>query len=47
MNTPILNIRGLAVAAALTLVRAGEGLTAAFDFGGQFSATGTGTRADG
>jgi hypothetical protein len=41
------DIRRLAVAAALTLVRAGEGLTAAFDFGGQFSTTGTGTRAGG
>ena len=32
---------------SLTLERDGEGLTAAFDFGGQFSASGTGTRADG
>ena len=47
MNTPMLNIRGPAVAEALTRVRAGEGLTAVFDFGGQFSATGTGTRAEG
>ena len=40
MNTPMLNIRGPAVAEALTLVRAGEGLTAAFDFGGQFTLPG-------
>ena len=32
---------------SVTLTRDGEGLTAAFDFGGQFSASGTGTRADG
>ena len=32
---------------SVTLTRDGEGLTAAFNFGGQFSASGTGTRADG
>jgi hypothetical protein len=32
---------------SVTLARDGEGLTASFDFGGQFSAVGTGTRADG
>ena len=31
---------------SVTLARDGEGLTADFDFGGQFSAMGTGTRAD-
>jgi hypothetical protein len=30
----------------VTLMRDGEGLTADFDFGGQFSASGVGTRAD-
>jgi hypothetical protein len=32
---------------SLTLARDGEGLTAAFDFGGQFGASGTDTRAHG
>jgi hypothetical protein len=32
---------------SVTLMRDGEGLTADFDFGGQFSASGVGTRADG
>ena len=32
---------------SVSLARDGEGLTASFDFGGQFSAVGTGTRTDG
>ncbi len=32
---------------SVSLARDGEGLTASFDFGGQFQAEGTGTRADG